>query len=72
MNGLKVCEMELREPRFVFMAINELSKGYDSFHEEIKKNKDKIDVNLEKELKELIEKNSWGFREMYLIYKFLN
>lgn len=27
MNGLKVCEMQLKEPRFLFMAISELSKG---------------------------------------------
>jgi len=64
MNGLKVCEMQLKEPRFLFMAISELTKGYEAFHEEIKKNKDKIDVNLERELKEMIEKNNWGFREM--------
>lgn len=27
---------------------------------------------MERELKEMIEKNNWGFREMYLLYKFLN
>jgi len=67
MNGLKVCELQLREPRFLFMAIAELTKGFDSFSEDSKKNKDRIDVNLEKEVKELIEKMSWNFRETYLL-----
>jgi len=72
LNGIKICELELNEPRYLFQTLSELGRGYENFSKGVKKVADKIDCSLDLELRKLVEHNNWSYRESCLVYKFMN